>query len=67
MMGTRVSYLDEQQSLEGYLVGKPPAIASRIPSVEVVAIVPQQSEKPSHFWLHNSCPIVPEEALFARQ
>jgi hypothetical protein len=59
MSGTWVSYLDEQQSLEG-LVGKPPAIASRIPSVEVVAIVPQQSEKPSHFWLHNSCTIVPE-------
>jgi hypothetical protein len=46
MMGTRVSYLDEQQSLEGYLIGKPPAIASRIPSVEVVAIVPQQSVQP---------------------
>ena len=46
MSGTRVSYLDEQQSLEGYLVGKPRAIASRIPSVEVVAIVPQQSVQP---------------------
>jgi hypothetical protein len=46
MSGTRVSYLDEQQSLEGYLIGKPPAIASRIASVEVVAIVPKQSVQP---------------------